>query len=181
MAHIFSFMITTYLKKRIGIKSLSTKQSPAELSPLYPPSYQKCITSFHLACCPCHVWTALPLPSNLPFGRNPVDGGRISSSSKKMSISLIRKIPLTNTSFIYSCSHCCCIIFLTSGFMCRYIMLILISRRLVSFICSMTKALNEQNSSKQNSQTPSLPFTAICKTLLQLLLALTLINLLIAY
>ena len=65
--------------------------------------------------------------------------------------------------------------------MCRYIMVILISRRLVNFICSMTKALNEQNSSKQNSQTPSLPFTAICKTLLQLLLALTLINLLIAY
>ena len=40
-------------------------------------------------------------------------------------IAIFMKSP--NTSFIYSCSHCCCIIFLTSGFMYRYIMLILIS------------------------------------------------------
>ena len=84
VVHIFSFLITIYLKKCIVIKSLSTKQCPAELSswmvPLYPPSYQKCITSFHLACCPYHVWTALLLPPNLPFERNPVDGGRIPPS-----------------------------------------------------------------------------------------------------
>ena len=33
MVHIFSFIITTYLKKFIGIKTLSTKQYPPELSP----------------------------------------------------------------------------------------------------------------------------------------------------
>ena len=36
--------------------------------------------------------------------------------------------------------------------------------------CSMTKALNSQNSSKQNFQPHSPPFSAIWKTLLQLLL-----------
>ena len=33
MVHILSFIITTYFKKFIGIKTLSTKQYPAELSP----------------------------------------------------------------------------------------------------------------------------------------------------
>ena len=117
------------------------------------------------------VACALPLPPNLPFGGKPVDEGRILSSSKKMPIFRTRKIPLTNTSFICSCSHCCCIIiFLTSGLIYRYIMLILISRGLLNLICTMTKAFNDQNSSKQNSQTPSPSFNAIWKTLLQLLL-----------
>ena len=49
-------------------------------------------------------------------------------------------------------------------------MLILISQWLLSLICSMPKALNGQNSSKQNSQPPFPPFHAIWKTLLQLLL-----------
>ena len=49
-------------------------------------------------------------------------------------------------------------------------MLILISRWLLKLICSMTKALNGQNSSKQNVQTPYPPFNAIWKTLLQLFL-----------
>ena len=49
--HVFSFTIMTYMKKFIGMKSL-TKQCPSELSPtimhsppvshgLYPPPYQK--------------------------------------------------------------------------------------------------------------------------------------------
>ena len=71
--------------------------------------------------------------------------------------------------------------FLTSGFMYRYIMLILISRQLLNLICSMKKALNDQNSSQQTFQTPSRPFNIIWKTLLKLLLILTLINLLIGY
>ena len=71
-------------------------------------------------------------------------------------------------------------IFLTSGFMYRHIMLTLISRGLLNLICMMAKALNDQNSSKQNFQTTSPPFNAIWKTFLQLLLVLTLINLLIA-
>ena len=63
----------------------------------------------------------------------------------------------------------------------RHIMLIRISRGLLNLICNMIKALNDRNSSQQNSQTPSPPFNAILKTLLQLFLVLTLINLLIAY
>ena len=96
-------------------------------------------------------------------------------AAKKMPISPARKIPLTNKSFIYSCSHRCCIIFLTSAFMYRYIMLILINRVLLNCICIMTKAFNDQNSSKQISQTPFPPFNAIWKTLIQLLLVLTLL------
>ena len=46
-----------------------------ESYPLYSPSYQKFSIYFHLACCPIHVWTVLPIPPNLIFGRNPVDGG----------------------------------------------------------------------------------------------------------
>ena len=73
MVHIFSFIIWTYLKKFIGIKILSTKQYPAELSPwsipIYSPSCQKCFPSFHFACCPHHVWTSLPFPLNLLFGK----------------------------------------------------------------------------------------------------------------
>ena len=52
----------------------------------------------------------------------------------------------------------------------RYIMLILFSRQLLNLICSMTNALDGQNSSKQNSQPPSPHFNAIWKTLPQLLL-----------
>ena len=81
VVHIFSFIITTYLKKFAGIKFFSTKQCPAEsfpwIIPHISPFYQRCIISFHLACCRYHILTALPLPPNLPFWRNPVDGGRI--------------------------------------------------------------------------------------------------------
>ena len=58
--------------------------------------------------------------------------------------------------------------FLTSGLIYRFIMLI--SRWFLSLICGMTKALNDQNSSNQNSQPPYPPSNAIWKTLLQLLL-----------
>ena len=103
-------------------------------------------------------------------------GERILSRSKKILISRTRKILLTNSTFIYTCNHCRCIIFLTSGFMYRYTMLNLISPGLLNLIFSMKKALNDQNSSKQNSQTLSPPFNAIWKTPLHLLLILTLIN-----
>ena len=40
VVHIFSFIIMAYLKKFIGIKFLSTKQCPAELSPwIIPPLF----------------------------------------------------------------------------------------------------------------------------------------------
>ena len=84
VVHIFSFIITTYLEKFTGLNP--SKQCPKELSPwIIPhvsPFYQKCIT-FHLACCPDNVWTTLPLPPNLPFGRNPVDGEESCPAAKK--------------------------------------------------------------------------------------------------
>ena len=56
--HIFSSIITTYLKKVIGIKSLSTKQRQAELSPrIIPPVFPILQKMYHfLSSC------LLPLP-----------------------------------------------------------------------------------------------------------------------
>ena len=82
VVHIFSFIITTYLKKFTGSKSLSTKQCSAELSswiiPHVFPFYEKCIPSFHLASCQYHIWTAYDR-----FRGNLEVGGRIRLSSKK--------------------------------------------------------------------------------------------------
>ena len=40
LVHIFSFIITTYLKNFIGVKSITTKQFPPELSPwIIPPVF----------------------------------------------------------------------------------------------------------------------------------------------
>ena len=100
---IFSFITTAYLKKFIGIKSLSTKQCPAEYLPeLYPlcsPSYQKCSPSFHLACCLHHLWTVLHLPPSLPCGGNPLDGGRIPPSNRKCSFPTPEISPSPNSNF----------------------------------------------------------------------------------
>ena len=52
--------------------------------------------------------------------------------------------------FLCSGSHCYCIIFLTSAFMYTYVMAIFINRCLVNVVFSVTKALNGQNSLKQN-------------------------------
>ena len=152
VAHIFSFIISAYLKKFSGIKSFSTKQCPANLSlqiiPLVFLILPKMSPSFHLGCCPHHVWTALPLLENC-WG-NPV----------------VKSCPAAKN----CCSPCRCIIFLTSAFMYRNIMLILISRWLLNLIFSMTKALNGQNPSNQNFQLLFLPYNPIWKTLLQLFL-----------
>ena len=153
VVHIFSFIITTYLKKFIKIKSLSTKQCPPELSPwIIPPAFPilpKYFLSLYFVCCPQHVWTALPLPPNLLFLENPVDGRRIPpyfphQNTLPHQLAIFIKSP--NTIFTYSCNHCCCVFFLTSGFLYRYIMLILISWWLLNLICSMAKAMNGQNS-----------------------------------
>ena len=128
---------------------------------------------------PHHVWTASILPPNLQLGGKPCRLGP-SSSQEKMLISHFRKIPVTKYKFHVIMQHkfhlqlhyCCCIIFLTSGFMYRYIMLILITQWLQNLICNMAKALNGQNFSKQNFQPLSPSFSAIWKTLLQLLLLL---------
>ena len=112
-----------------------------EAYPLYYPSYQKCFPSVGFPSCPYHIWNALPLRQNLLFGENPVDGRGGNPAS-----SLPLESP--NTSIIYSYSHYCCIIFfLTSDFMCRYIILIVIRQWLLNLICSTTKTMNDENSS----------------------------------
>ena len=103
VVHIFSFIIAVYMKKLIGIKSLSTKQCPAELSPWIIPPVSPILPKMY------YLLSSCLLP--LLCVDCPVDGGRILSISKKMSISCTRKISLTNTNFIYSSSHCCWITF----------------------------------------------------------------------
>ena len=58
VAHIFSFIITTYLKNIIGNKSLTTKQCPAELSPWIMPSVSPILPKMYHLLSSCLV--ALP-------------------------------------------------------------------------------------------------------------------------
>ena len=112
-----------------------------EAYPLYCPSYPKCFPSVGFPSYPYDIWNALPFRQNLLFGEKPVYGRGGNPTS-----SLALEPP--NTSIIYSCSHYCCIIFfLTSDFMCRYNILIVISQWLLNLICSMTKTMNDENSS----------------------------------
>ena len=81
MVHIFSFIITTYLKKLIGIKILGTKQYPAELSPRSIPTIFSILPktfplfSFSLLPPPCMDYPTFPLKPTI--WENPVDGWRI--------------------------------------------------------------------------------------------------------
>ena len=96
---------------------MSSRIISLNYSPLYSPSYQKYFPFFYHACCPHHVWTALPLSLNLQFGGNPVDeegggGGRTLPSSKKNPHLPRKKYPhyqigISNTILTYSCSHWC--------------------------------------------------------------------------
>ena len=135
------------------------------------PHHTKNVPPFPPACCSCNIWTALPLPSNLLFGRNLLHGGENPAKQQKSThFSNQKNLPhqtaIFNTSFIYNCSHCCCITFFASGFIYRYIMLILISSWLMNLKCCMIKALNGPNSFKQNPQSHSVPI-AIWNNLLQ--------------
>ena len=162
MVHIFSFIIKTYLKKFKVQNSVLQNYLP-ELYPLYSPSYQICFHSFHFTCCPRHVRTPLPLSPNLLFEEDFVDGWRITHQDNlPHQIAFLCNHPIQG-SFIAAVIAVVSF-FLTSGFMYRYIMLILINQRLLNLICSMKKVMNGQNSSKTT------PFNVIWKTLLQLLL-----------
>ena len=101
----------------------------------------------------------LPCPFPQPYrSRETLSIGEESHlATKKMFDFRTRKTPLTKEQF--SCNHpkqasfITVVIdvvsfFLTSGFMHRYIMLLLITQWLLNLICSMTKALKGQNSSK---------------------------------
>ena len=101
MVQIFSFIITTYLKKVIGIKTLSTKQYPEELSPWSIPTIFPILPkmfpllSFSLLSPPC---MDCPTFSSKPtIWENLIDGGRI------LLHFLHRKNPLHQMQF--SCNH----------------------------------------------------------------------------
>ena len=150
MVHIFSFIIKTYLKKFKVQNSVLQNYLP-ELYPLYSPSYQICFHSFHFTCCPRHVRTALPLSPNLLFEEDFADGWRITHQDNlPHQIAFLCNHPIQG-SFIAAVIAVVSF-FLTSGFMYRYIMLILINQRLLNLICSMKKVMNGQNSSREKSQ-----------------------------
>ena len=162
--HIFSFIITTYLKKSIGIKSLSTKD------------YTFCIPNLTENVPPPFILLVTPTMYGLPcsfsqtyyFGRIPIDGGRILLRTKHPAP---EKSPSPSNNFSWNypkqASFIAVVvavvsIFLTSDFIYRYIMLTLISWWLLNLICSLAKEFNDQD--------PSPTLNAIWKTILQLLL-----------
>ena len=111
----------TNLKKLIGKKSLNTKQCPAGLS----------------------LWI---IPLNLYW--KPWGWGKYLPTANNLLIFPSRKIIFISspyTSFICSCSHCCCIIFFKFKlYVYAQVMLILINRCLLNVAFSISKALNGQ-------------------------------------
>ena len=101
VVHIFNFIITDYLKTFSGIKSLSKKQCPAELSLwIIPPVYPILLKNFpflssHLLPPPCMDCFAL-LPT---FGGNPAYWAEFLPAAKDMLISLTRKSSSQNSNF----------------------------------------------------------------------------------
>ena len=147
-----------------------------------------------LLCYPHQVWTVPPSPK-LPPPRSPGSetlGMRVSyPTAKTLFIFPSRKIPLTkftsslmksiisfsqisNFRVMTECKLHLLVVFvavslyLTLGFLYTCVMLTFINRCLLNVVFSMTKALNGQNSPKQNFHSPH--FIAIWKTLLPLCL-----------
>ena len=138
VVHIFSFIITTYSKKKkkkkkkpIRIKSLSKKTVQQnylpESYPLYLPSYQKYVTFFYLACGPYHVWTALPLFTTYHLRETLQMGEESRPAAKKCPFPTPEKSPSPIRAPFIAVVIAAVLFFLTSSFMYRYIMLILIS------------------------------------------------------
>ena len=140
--HIFSFIITTYLKKFIYWKS----------------TY---LTRYRLTCSLLQT-----------FGRNPTVWGRRGERGEENHVQQQKKFSFLESEKSFSSNSNFYVItqynlylkfsslflhlfFWTSGFMCTYIILILVSWWLLNLICNMTKALNGQNSTKLNFNPPS--------------------------
>ena len=141
--YIFSNIIMTNLKKLIVNKSLNTKQCPAGLSSriiplnLYgkPCGYRRISTNSQKFINFPHFSNLLILLNNLHLPLSKV-------SFLLHQIAIFISSPYT--SFICSCSHCCCIIFFNFRlYMYTHVMLILINQCLLNFF-SITKALNGQ-------------------------------------
>ena len=150
--YIFSNTNLTNLKELIGNKSFNTKQCPEGVSPrlisldLYGES-----------------WGSGRIPANSQmFTHFPTKKSSLINLHLPLSIVsfLCHQIAIfiksSYANFICSCNHCCCIIFLTSGFMYTHAMPVLINRCLLNVVFSMTKALNSQSSPKQHFCSPYL-------------------------
>ena len=166
------------MKELIVVKSLITKQCAVELSvwiitSCIPHLTKNVFPPFILLVAPTMCWPPYPFPKTYRLEQPCRWGGKsYPAAKKKCSFPTPEIPPSPNCDSQYKLHlwlwsllfyH-----FLAAGFMYRYIVLILISRQLLNLICSITKALNGQNSSKQNSQTPTPHFNAIWKTLPQL-------------
>ena len=131
-------------------------------TPLYPPSKN---VHPHLIFLVAPTVQDCPAPSSKSLEETRQMGGRIlpSSKKKKLLISRTRRTPRpspypspnSNFHVITQCKihlqqQSLLLYHLTSGFMYRYIMLILINRWLLNLIFSMAKALDGQSSSKQS-------------------------------
>ena len=138
------------LPKSLSTKSVQQNYCP-ELYPLYSPSCQKIffLLLSWLWSPPC-MDCSTP-PPNQPFGRNPVDGGgeeNPTQQHKKCSFPTPEKFLSPNSNFhvitqyklhlqlllLYLQSLLLYIFFLTLAFLCRYMMLILISQWLLNLI-----------------------------------------------
>ena len=162
VVHIFSFIITTYSKK----KKKKKKKSPLELNPSVKRLSSRIISLNHTPCIshltknmsPSFILLVAPTMYGLPcpfsqptiwekpcrWGKNPVQ------QQKNAHFPHQKNPPHQYELQFIAVVIAAVLFFLTSSFMYRYIMLILISWGLLNLICSMTKALNDQNSFKQN-------------------------------
>ena len=153
---IFSFQIMTYLEKLTGFKSLNIRQYPAELHPCILPLTKNDLSSY-LALLPPGV-DCLPLPQNL-CRKSKGWGQKTTQQPKNCSFPAPEKSPSLNSNFHVITQYkfhlklqsLLLYQFLTSGFISTYATLTFIHRCLLNVIFSMTKALNGQNSIKQNS------------------------------
>ena len=98
-AHNFSFILMTYLKKFIRIKSLNTKQCPAGLSsriiPLLVFPLLRKMSPLLYSCFVAHTRCQLSSPFPQTLVGNSGDRGRIPSSIKKNAHFCHQKNPLT--------------------------------------------------------------------------------------
>ena len=140
----------TYLKKRIGTKFVNTKQCPAGLSPRIipncpPKTFMGNVLIYPTRKFPIMKFTSSAIKSVIPSPWN-------------SNFHLVTLYKLHLWLYPWLLSH-----FLTSIFMYTCVVLILINRCLLNVIFSMTKALDDQSSFKQNLF--SVPFNSTRKTL----------------
>ena len=117
----YSFIITSYLKKLIGIKFFSIKQWQAELSPWFMllvfPTIPKMFPPFLLLVAPTIYGLLYPFPQTYCLGETFYMGERILPSNKKVLISQTRKISLIKQQFSIQVSFITAVIAVVSFFL----------------------------------------------------------------